>query len=1062
MALTPAQARDLLAALNRIRTEFNASGGIVSDAAELAALLTAAPSSPERTRCILAYNKVADAFNLWTPEIRAAIASAEAQVPEPPPPDPIPVPVPTGLPAWLPARGTIGNISLNTLADVNPCPANNCPYTVGGQRGLMSWVGCSYVADDGQYGALGFSGGGHGDYFGNEHYVFNIDIQKWKLLTPPSMGGTFPRGDAEYGEYDPPSERAVSCHNYGSLHALSAADGGGPKGSTIQVMSLAAGQGAGVYGYAHAIDHATGASKRFSSNAGSFVVGPHVTAFDSTRKRFMRVGGNGLKIGVLPIATKAWIDVSLTDDVNMSIPTGQSSGGYCPEKDMLLLLESIGVGPVKFWGLECAKIDAGTAKWKLLNVTGDLLPDGAVGVSINYRPGKHFGLFNSSSQYSGTIDNFVRYLTWPAGAITDPWVLTRETFGGVAPAPCERKFQSYNRFQWATKIGCWIWFGGINTPVQAWRPKDTEGTLPAPSPEPIPDPVPIPPPPVPVPPRPQVAGAPFLAFSDLTSGPKTGNTDTSRGAALGVDGAYVSMWGNRLGIGDLSSSRVKIGGAWCKVIYAGPAIPPWSPATLVNEMQNMQLIIAQVNHAAADGPGEIVVTVAGVESNALPFTVRPGRIFYITDTGNDATADGSWQKPLGTYRYINGVADRPGDICYVKDFNASATVRLTTIPTEAMPCALIAYPGSSSQLGTDDTEALEIYNGFNEVPFWTVSKFVIRGSISPIGQPRGHSLMGCNVSAGHTIDRNQGCIGGGSDRTRLMGCELHHVGSGATSYSDLYHLIYYSGGKRNSPVEVPDVTGGYEIAWNYFHDNLVNRNINVFNDFNTGNFSSHLLNGKVHHNFMRDCCGSGIGFMSCTAGHNWIYSNILLRCGLENPLAPPLVADPTKPIYVIYDGMHIVGSYSIQGMLPGHGYVDPARIHETVYHIWNNDVIDCGAVFDPAEWRRKLSSGAWALQSDDVYDLDMHNNLTWQRNGVPYITPGNKAVVRALNPAQCSNNAWYGAGPAPAFDSDSVTVDPKIDPTTLRPLADSPLIGAHVPVPCLNFDGNPVIGIGAL
>ena len=40
---------------------------------------------------------------------------------------------------------------------------------------------------------------------------------------------------------------------------------------------------------------------------------------------------------------------------------------------------------------------------------------------------------------------------------------------------------------------------------------------------------------------------PRLFFSDLMSGPRSGNSDTSLGQAAGLDGAIVSVWGAFLG-----------------------------------------------------------------------------------------------------------------------------------------------------------------------------------------------------------------------------------------------------------------------------------------------------------------------------------------------------------------------------------------------------------------------------------------------------------------------------------------------------------------------------------
>jgi len=50
------------------------------------------------------------------------------------------------------------------------------------------------------------------------------------------------------------------------------------------------------------------------------------------------------------------------------------------------------------------------------------------------------------------------------------------------------------------------------------------------------------------------APAPILYFSDLTSGPSTGSSDSSGGRVPGRDGAIATIWGRNLGR-SLSRSR---------------------------------------------------------------------------------------------------------------------------------------------------------------------------------------------------------------------------------------------------------------------------------------------------------------------------------------------------------------------------------------------------------------------------------------------------------------------------------------------------------------------------
>ena len=119
---------------------------------------------------------------------------------------------------------------------------------------------------------------------------------------------------------------------------------------------------------------------------------------------------------------------------------------------------------------------------------------------------------------------------------------------------------------------------------------------------------------------------PVLFFSDLTSGPKTGNRDTSGGRS-GQDGAIVTLWGRNLGSAQ-GSSKVYANGAEAASYYY------WGNATVPADLytyHGMQMISFQISHLAQDGAGQIYVVVNGQPSNSLPFTVRAGNIYFVHD-----------------------------------------------------------------------------------------------------------------------------------------------------------------------------------------------------------------------------------------------------------------------------------------------------------------------------------------------------------------------------------------------------------------------------------------------
>src|SRR5215471_19650763 len=108
--------------------------------------------------------------------------------------------------------------------------------------------------------------------------------------------------------------------------------------------------------------------------------------------------------------------------------------------------------------------------------------------------------------------------------------------------------------------------------------------------------------------RPQAS--PVLAFTDLSRGSRSGNTDTSKGQSSGTDGVIVTLWGYNLGSSQ-DSSAMKVGGVDPRVIYYwGNATPPnCGPATLYNQYQKLQCIIFQVSGSTPTGSQNIVITV---------------------------------------------------------------------------------------------------------------------------------------------------------------------------------------------------------------------------------------------------------------------------------------------------------------------------------------------------------------------------------------------------------------------------------------------------------------------
>jgi len=141
-------------------------------------------------------------------------------------------------PEWVAntAPGTWTTISRNTLADVDPAndPKLNPNHPRGapwrgstGQASVIdAWNGGAFAPDLGRFGSLLLHGGGHGNYFGNEVYAFDVESGRWSRLSDPYVAstdklveryeqGAFPDGSPlpphtyDYVEYDPGTRRLL-------------------------------------------------------------------------------------------------------------------------------------------------------------------------------------------------------------------------------------------------------------------------------------------------------------------------------------------------------------------------------------------------------------------------------------------------------------------------------------------------------------------------------------------------------------------------------------------------------------------------------------------------------------------------------------------------------------------------------------------------------------------------------------------------------------------------------------------------------------------------------------
>jgi hypothetical protein len=388
----------------------------------------------------------------------------------------------TGYPDWRPAPGTRRDISRNFVADLNPCPLNNCGYSgQSGQKSVMLvWSGGAFAHDFSELGGLVVHGGGHMAYYGNEVYVFNLDTLMWERMNNPwepepgargwigEHAPEGPTGNWEEGEYAPGIP--ASSHTYDNVAYLPAALAGNRRGAFLRLTGTSNGwYGGGFTGRTHAFDFDTRRWRRYSLNLTPKTDGGgdgNAVCFDPGRKRFWAIGRYYSTVTrYLDIPSREWRAVRATSAEGHNTGYNQS-GCYHPELDLFVVvfhpLNVTGPERARLWAMDCSAPERG---WFRLQQEGPR-PNGPA-PGLEWCPP-----LKCMVSYEGRQATRILKLHAPASdPLNAPWTWVEEEIGGDAPSGRIDGPGHYSRFRWAPRAGCFIWADGVRQTVQAWRPR---------------------------------------------------------------------------------------------------------------------------------------------------------------------------------------------------------------------------------------------------------------------------------------------------------------------------------------------------------------------------------------------------------------------------------------------------------------------------------------------------------------------------------------------------------------------------------------------------------------
>ncbi|MCD6565049.1 MAG: hypothetical protein J7K53_03815, partial [Bacteroidales bacterium] len=502
------------------------------------------------------------------------------------------------------------------------------------------------------------------------------------------------------------------------------------------------------------------------------------------------------------------------------------------------------------------------------------------------------------------------------------------------------------------------------------------------------------------------AANPVLYFSDITSGPKTELED-----GFG-SGAIVTVWGANLGSSQ-GTSGVYVGNVKAAYVYewTDATQHPGHPADLYT-YHKMQTIAFSVPSGVSDGPNTIKVVVNGVDSNTLPFTVRPGSIYFVKATANGGSDSnpGTWERPWATPDYYTknagGGKANPGSICYVLDGTWNTPLVIGTSGqlqgTLANPYAIIAYPGQNVVVNSSETYNFASY--YNDDWAWTISKFKLTGRCNIVGSIKWGRYIGLEVTDHPTLscvaNQTGGFLGGGSNNPSDPVHSIHT--DGIVIYGNYMHD--YCIGNTNSQQHTFYMSNriGYAIApfdigWNYLKDNQSDHGLHVYDEGVCGGWTGTC---KIHHNVVVSQRGVGIGIGGgCASGWGpWdntfeVDNNLLIDCGR----GPAFASGQCPEIAMAFGGNVNAG-------------FDNADYHIKAY---NNIIYGYGE--NVLNEGGSPTIGAISV-NHDFGSIDFKNNIIADtKNKAFYINQG-------VDPTYHSNNIWYNGGDGqpvapPAWDT---------------------------------------------
>ena len=458
--------------------------------------------------------------------------------------------------------------------------------------------------------------------------------------------------------------------------------------------------------------------------------------------------------------------------------------------------------------------------------------------------------------------------------------------------------------------------------------------------------------------------APRLFFTDLESGPNTGGQDNL--------GAFITIYGEGFG-GSRGNSTVTMGGKEvAKYVVWGQDNAP---------ARRLDMIVVQPGSNGASG--EIVVTVNGKASNPLPFTVRAGKIYFVSQgasNANDANP-GTFEAPFKTI-YKPREVMQPGDIVYIKGGTFSTAdpkhpgwdaILLLTPETDVngtagRPVAYIGYPGDRPVINAPQPLRRGIYME-ETTAYYVIANLGFTQGLAPYEGMLQMSGNGHRAVGNYFYDALSSTalgIAGNSAHYQILGNLMRN--NGQDNWEDGVGF-YVQGFGTNQDID---------FGWNQIQDQRGRRAIQLFGHED----GDRMDNIRIHDNLISSSLQ--------------LRNNILLG-GSDGK---------TEVLGTIYVYNNIIVGSDWEGLRVN----DPQG---TVF-IQNNVLYDNGSLGPDSRAQifiERAGSGKLTVQ----------NNILYAESGQTYYDLGSGISPSSI---KASNNLCYNVGECPAWDANHVSADP--------------------------------------